>query len=52
MKGWGLVGGTYDGAWKGKRVMRITRFNETWWTNGHETFCAYEKWGLLGAQLQ
>jgi hypothetical protein len=27
--------------------MGITRFNETWWTWGHETFGAHEEGGLL-----
>jgi hypothetical protein len=42
-KGWRLVRGTYGGSWKGKWVMGITRFDETWWNKKYETLCAYEK---------
>jgi hypothetical protein len=42
----------YGDVWKGKWVMWTTRFNETWWTKGHGTFCAHEEKGLLKAQLQ
>jgi hypothetical protein len=39
------------GVWNGKWAMWITKFNETWWTMGHEMFCAHEKKGLLRMQL-
>jgi hypothetical protein len=38
--------------WKGKWAMWTMRFDETWWTKGHGTFCAHEERSLLGAQLQ
>jgi hypothetical protein len=39
------------GVWKDKWVMWIMKFNEAWWTRGHEAICAHEEKGLLGAQL-
>ncbi len=39
------------GVWNGKWAKWVTRFNQTWWTMGHGTFCAHEERGILGAQL-
>jgi hypothetical protein len=40
------------GVWKDKWVMWTMRFNETWWTQGHGTFCAHEVRNLLRVQLK
>jgi hypothetical protein len=37
---------------KSKWAIGTMKFNETWWTWGHGTFCAHEEGGLLGTQLQ
>jgi len=38
-----------DDEWKGKWMMWTMRFDETWWTRGHEMFCVHQKRGLLEA---